>query len=377
MTIGAKGRLLVAVSCLAWAGGGGARIGRAAAPTAPEVCNHAVVLLYHHVAVDTPASTSLSPALFAAQLEYLAGGGHQVRALPAIVDSLRQGRRLPDLTVGLSFDDGYESVYTEAFPRLKARGWPFTVFVCPEAIDHRRGPVLGWDQLREMAAAGATIANHGLRHDHLQWRRDGESDKAWAERVRAELLTAQARIVEEIGTAPPLLAYPYGEYDPLLQELVAELGWTAFGQQSGALGETADFTLLPRFPMAGPYGALAGFGDKVRSLPLPVVALSPASPLIAQSAARPVLRVTLDPAAGKDWQLQAFASGQGDAEIIWIDRVAGVFEVRAYKPLQPGRSRYNITASHGESGRYHWFSQTWIIGNRLIGNRRGDLDENE
>ena len=59
-----------------------------------------------------------------------------------------------DAGVVLTFDDGYRSVYETAYPLLKARGWPFTVFLCPEGIDRGRGPVMTWDQLREMAAAG-------------------------------------------------------------------------------------------------------------------------------------------------------------------------------------------------------------------------------
>jgi len=349
------------MACLACAGSATTR-------AAAEVPNHAVVLIYHHVSLHTPASTSVSPELFTEHLDYLAEHGHQVRSLAAIVDSLRHGRGLPDLTVGFSFDDGYASVYTEVFPQLRERGWPFTVFVCPDAIDHQRGPVLSWDQLREMAAEGASIASHGLRHDHLQRRRAGETATVWTDRVRAELLAAQARIAAEIGMAPTLLAYPYGEYDPLLQEVVAQLGWTAFGQQSGALGANGDFTLLPRFPMAGPYAALATFGDKVHCVPLPVAAVSPVSPLVDPTTgvemARPLLRVTVDPAVGSDLRPQAFASGQGRAELVWIDRSAGVFEVRARQPLRPGRSRYNITAPLGATGRHYWYSHTWIIGDK-------------
>lgn len=329
------------------------------------VPNHAIVLIYHHVADDTPASTSVTPTLFAAHLEYLADHGHQVHGLAAIVDSLRQGRQLPDLTVGLSFDDGYASVYTEAFPLLKERGWPFTIFVCPDAIDHRRGPVLSWDQLREMAAAGATIANHGLRHEHLQRRHDQESDAQWTERVTAELIAAQARIEKEMGTAPPLLAYPYGEYDPALQAVVVDLGWAAFGQQSGAMGEHSDFTLLPRFPMAGPYALMENLGDKLRCVPLPVAEVSPASPILSGPGEgqeiRPVLRVILQPETGHLIRPNAFAGGQGLADWQWIDQASGIFSVQARQSLRPGRSRYNITAPWGATGRYYWFSQTWIV----------------
>ena len=54
----------------------------AVAPAAPA--SRAVVLVYHHVASDTPASTSLEPGLFARHLEFLAAGGHTVLPLGTI-----------------------------------------------------------------------------------------------------------------------------------------------------------------------------------------------------------------------------------------------------------------------------------------------------
>lgn len=342
--------------------------GMATAPasTRGDVPNHAVVLIYHHVATDTPGSTSLSPDLFGDQLDYLTRNGFRAWPLAALVDSLRVGGAIPDRTVAFTFDDGYRSVYTEAFPRLRALGWPFTVFVCPEAVDRQYGSVLTWDQLREMAASGATVANHGLHHRHLQRRLAGESDQEWAARTRAELLEAQAMIIAEIGGAPELLAYPYGEYDQDLRDLVGELGWAAFGQQSGAMGETSDFTLLPRFPMAGPFAGMDTFGDKVASLPLPVLAVDPAEPGLDMPTGgegpRPVLKLTLAPGDYLPGNIAAFASRQGTVDHRWIDAQAGVLEVRAHEPLPPGRSRYNITAPAKDGLRYYWYSHTWIVG---------------
>ena len=333
-----------------------------------EVPDHAVVLIYHHVDAETPASTSVTPELFGEHLDYLVEGGYRAWPLAVLVDSLRSGAPVPDRTVAVTFDDGYRSVYTQAYPRLRELGWPFTVFVCPAAIDQRQGPVLTWDQMREMAAAGATVANHGLYHNHLQRRAAGESDEAWRQRTRGELLEAQRRIAKEMGEAPALFAYPYGEYDPDLQELIGDLGWAAFGQQSGPVGHGSDFTLLPRFPMGGPYASMETFGDKVASLPLPVVTAEPADPGIPEAgealARQPGLRLTLAPGDYRSGQLAAFAGGQGKAELEWVDKEAGILNVRARKPLAPGRSRYNITAPDTDGRRYYWYSHTWIVGQK-------------
>ncbi|MEN8007399.1 MAG: polysaccharide deacetylase family protein [Candidatus Krumholzibacteriota bacterium] len=330
------------------------------------VPSHAVALIYHHVDTGTPASTSLSPELFGEHLDYLVSNGYRALPLAALVDSLRNGGTVPDRTVAFTFDDGYRSVYTEAFPRLRELDWPFTVFICPDAVDHGRGPVLTWDQLREMADAGATVANHGMFHHHLQRRGAGEADQAWRDRIRGELLAAQERISREMGIAPALFAYPYGEFDEDLREIIRDLGWAAFGQQSGPMGNESDFTRLPRFPMAGPFAAMETFGDKVGSLPLPVMAASPASPHIALAAGpedrKPNLRLTLGAGDYRSGQVAAFASGQGAAELTWVDREAGILEVRARQALPTGRSRYNITAPATDGRRYYWYSHTWIVG---------------
>jgi peptidoglycan/xylan/chitin deacetylase (PgdA/CDA1 family) len=339
----------------------------AAAPGLADTPTHAVALIYHHVDAGTPGATSVRPELFVEHLDHLAGGGHTVMGLEEVVAALRGGGDLPDRAVVLTFDDGYRSVYETAYPLLKARGWPFTVFVCPEGIDERRGPVMTWDQLREMAGNGATIANHGLRHDILHRRADGETDADWAARTRAELVAAHERIAHEIGRSPALLAYPYGEYDADLQAIVRDLGWAAFGQQSGAMGELSDLTALPRFPMAGSFAAMENFPVKVSCLPLPVLEAQSAGPLLPAGVGvvkpRPALRLTLAEGDYRASQLAAYASGQGRIELTWIDEEARVLEVRANEPLGTGRSRYNVTAPATDGRRYYWYSYTWIVGN--------------
>ncbi len=347
----------------------------------PVTALAAVVLQYHHIGTDTPSATSSSPQQFKRQLEYLAEQGFRVVPLPKLVEALRRGQSLADKTVAISFDDGYQSVYTAAFPLLRRRNWPFTVFVSSEAIDKRTGPVMSWAQLREMAAAGATIANHGLVHRHLQRRLAGETQAAWRRRTTAEILAAEARIATEIGSSPRLLAYPYGEFDRPLMALLAQLGFAGLGQHSGPLSATDSLQALPRFPLGGNYGELEDFADKVNSLPLAVVSVSLQDErgrplvdgLLPTGSRRPQLRLQL-PAAQADLTWRCFASGQGETDVkqqgLWQGREQGpgrqklqVVELRvqARRPLAPGRSRYNCTASSGEAGRFYWWSQPWIL----------------
>ncbi len=84
----------------------------------------AVVLLYHHVADDTPASTSVTPQRFAAHLAYLKRHDYQVVPLSRIISAVTSGTPLPARAVAITFDDGYRSVYEHAAPLLHATATP-------------------------------------------------------------------------------------------------------------------------------------------------------------------------------------------------------------------------------------------------------------
>lgn len=329
----------------------------------------AVVLQYHHVSDETPASTSTSPQRFAMHLDYLAEAGFEVVPLQDLVNALSAGQPLPDKTVAITFDDGYISIYDTAWPLLKEKGWPFTVFINTRPHDQRKPLFMSWGQLRELHASGATIANHTVSHPYLLHRQHDQDELQWKAWVRNEIEQAQDRIKQEIGEAPLLFAYPFGEFDNAVLDIVGELGFVGFGQHSGPLAPFNDLRALPRFPFGGNYGDQQDFATKVNSLPMPLA--SGENPVrwedengdrlndlvIGGPAVRPVLflRFEDDFDLGR---LNCFAPGQG--------RIPVVFEkpwvrVQAQSPLAAGRSRYNCTADSGQRGRFFWFSQLWII----------------
>lgn len=328
----------------------------AAGPAA--AAKHCIILQYHHFSTATPPATSIAPERFEAHLDYLAEHDFRVLPLAEVAAALEQGEAVPERCVAITVDDAYDSVYHEALPRLRARGWPATLFVNTDAVDSGRGPYLGWDQLRELAAAGVTIESHGASHDHLIRRRPGEDEAAWLARVRADISRANERIHAEIGRAPRLFAYPYGEYDPPLKRLVRELGLVGFGQQSGPAWPGGDLGALPRFPMSGPYGGLEGFATKLRTLPLPVARALPDDPVVPLDQWRPVLTLELLPGDHRTDALRCYANGSPDVRVHWPSpRVA---EVQPEQPLAVGRNRYNCTMPANTGGAFHWYSHNWF-----------------
>jgi len=177
--------------------------------------------------------------------------------------------------------------------------------------------------------------------------------------VEADLSRAQQRITTEMGKAPTLFAYPYGEYNQALADVVRGMGLVAFGQQSGPVGFSADLRALPRFPMAELFASLPDFKQKVQSLAFAIRKVQPWSPLIAANTA-PRLEITLAKSDARLDQLACFVSGQGAVAVEWLDRNKRQFAVQAAVALPTGRSRYNCTAPSPQPGRYFWFSHLWI-----------------
>jgi peptidoglycan/xylan/chitin deacetylase (PgdA/CDA1 family) len=335
----------------------------APAGTADGTTGHAVVLLYHHVAADTPPSTSVTPDTFERHLDYLADNGYRVLPLSRIVEALADpdAEPLPPRAVAITFDDAYESVYTEAAPRLDRHDMPYAVFVSTDYIDQGYGNYMSWDQLRELEQGGGEMANHSRDHGHYVHRRPGEREAEWRKRIARDIESAQERLTDELTAPLEVLAYPYGEFDPALTELARQLGFVAFGQQSGPVGPGSDLQALPRFPMASGYADVDALAEKLRTRPFRVEVRSDVGPVLAPDAGAPTLRLRLAAGDARLDALSCFVTGQDRPTLRWVDREGGVVEITASRALPVGRSKYTCTApSTAGGGVFFWYSHLWM-----------------
>ena len=326
------------------------------AENAANRVNHAVILQYHHIATDTPASTSLSPQVFAQHLSILDKEGYGVWSLPNLVAALQKGQPIPDRTVVITFDDAYDDIVLQAAPLLREFGFPFTVFVSTDFVDRSQPGYMTWDQLRSLKKQGANLANHTRSHLHLLRRPHDLSEKQWLLTLREEIDGAEQRIKEETGDHWRYFAYPYGEADELVIKAVTSWGYLGFGQQSGAVNKTLlNSGMAPRFPFNQGYQDLDDFRIKASSLPLPLIKESFPG-WVFEQAVKPELRLTLMPHQGK---LSCYATGQGAIPI--QTRSENLYVVQVDSPIPVGRSRYNCTLPvANQPGRYHWHSRMWI-----------------
>jgi len=317
----------------------------------------AVVLMYHRFGEDRYPSTSIRIDQFEAQLQYLKEQNFAVVPLATVLAALNGDSDLPERAVVITIDDAYRSVYDVAYPRLREYGFPITVFVNTDAVDEGKAAYMSWVQMREMANHRASYANHGASHTSFIEIRDGEADDDRLERVRADVDKGWRRLSEELVPLPGAFAYPYGEYDTATADLLRDLGYISFGQQSGAVGPYSDKRALPRFPMAESYGGMSQFRTKVASLPLPVTSVDPWDPVVSTSG--PLVTISLAPSDGRLGELACFISGQGRVGVDWQERYRR-FAVGPESPLGEGRQRVNCTAPRND-GRYLWFSHPWIV----------------
>lgn len=307
------------------------------------------ILQYHHISDSTPDATSTSPALFQAQLQLIEQLGLAVEPLYEATQKALAGNGGD--AVALSFDDAYSSVYSNAAPILARLNYPYTLFVNADTIGNIGFMTL--QQLQELASTGlATIANHSAGHGHLA-KTPNEEAKQWQERINQSLDSAQTLLEKEFGKAPPMFAYPYGEFDSALEQQIDQRGWLAFGQQSGPVGATSSRTRLPRFPMANAYGQLQGLENKSLSKALPVAAEDLPDGIVSTNP--PHLRITLPNGFTPD-KLTCFGSGQGRIKVTANAQQANVQAPAAFSSR---RFRYNCTYPT-DNGRFYWLSQPWL-----------------
>ena len=325
--------------------------------------NAATVLIYHHVSNTMPASTSISPERFVAHMDYLEKNNYHIVPLTELTEKLKKGEALPDKTIAITFDDSYADVYTSAYPILKKHGWPFTFFVNTNAVSSGKLFVT-WDQLREMSKHNVTIANHTTEHNHLVRLNKDENLAQWRERIAGEIKSAQEKIEQEIGNAPQIFAYPFGEYNAEVKQILKEMGYVAFTQQAGVLNAETDLQTLPRFPFGGSYTELNDFIEKISTLSMPVKHVEfyadkqhKLDDIVVKAGAKPYLVLTLSDNSLLN-KVNCFSSNEG---AINTQVIGGKLWVQSRQVFPQGRTKFNCTAASNERGRFYWYTQLWLV----------------
>ena len=176
------------------------------------------IIMYH--SVDKPHHFSgivISPEHFDKQMKFLKKHKYYVVSLDELVVAIKEKKNLPKNSVVITFDDGNEDNYTNAFGILKKYGFPAIIFVITDLIGH--DGYLTWEQLREMEKSGITVGSHTLSHVHLPG-----VPLEWQSR---QIKESKKVIEEKLGHPIYYFAYPSGGFSDGTKDLVEEAGYKA------------------------------------------------------------------------------------------------------------------------------------------------------
>lgn len=204
-----------------------------------DVC---VVLTYHRVRNRNPwnqaiekltnnkelTSYSVYTDEFKNHIEYLYESGAYFTT-PDELEKFRQSGKFPHKCVLICFDDADVSVYENAFPILKEKNIPFTLFVIAGQVgnkDFNNLEISSWEQLRIMKDSGlAYFGSHTYDMHYLEDNQAGFLEEGMYEEFKTDIEKSREVIKKELGVEVSSLAYPFGEASDVVADSVREAGF--------------------------------------------------------------------------------------------------------------------------------------------------------
>lgn len=192
------------------------------------------ILMYHSISdnlfgkVHPYHQINTSAAIFALQMKWLRQAGYRTTDLSNLLNGLESGQDLSK-TVVLTFDDGYQDFYTEAFPILRQCGFTATVFLASDRIRDTSvrmegADYLTWNEVRELHCEGVTFGSHSVTHADLR--------SLGPEQIDYELGYSKETIEQKIGAPVESFSYPFAlpeedrDFTRYLADTLENLGYT-------------------------------------------------------------------------------------------------------------------------------------------------------
>ncbi len=192
----------------------------------------ALIICYH--CIKDEANSYLRPAKvadFENQMQYLSKVYNPI-SLERMAQHIQNGTSLPSKAIAVTFDDGYQDNYENAYPILKKYNIPATFFLTTSYIGTGEIPawdkgyytaekalMLSWEQVREISDGGISFGSHTLTHPFLT--------RIPRKQVQKEIRLSKDIIEQQIGKPVTTFSYPSGDFDSDIKGIVKEAGYSA------------------------------------------------------------------------------------------------------------------------------------------------------
>ena len=201
-------------------------------------------LMYHQVLKDESRAGKyiITPE---SDLAYLSENGY-VSVLPSQLVKIReQGGRLPEKTVVITFDDGYETGLYYVLPLLKKYGMKAVINVVGSYTDeysrineegkHLSYAYLTWNEIKKLSDSGyVEIGNHTYNMHSYNGDRNGcarkenESDEQYRTVLYEDVARLSDKLQRVTGKRPVAFAYPFGSLSEGSAEIIGSAGISVF-----------------------------------------------------------------------------------------------------------------------------------------------------
>ncbi len=197
-------------------------------PLQKEICfaaqNSRVPILMYHDLIEERIKGSLwydcTVKEFTEAMDAIEKDGRTVISLDDLYDHLTTGKKVPEKSVVLTFDDNYQSFYDLAWPILQQHKYSAAMFVHTGFVGKTEGrPKMSWDTLKTLVKDPLfTVGGHTINHFEDLKDRDLNTQ-------RDELTISKADLESNLGVTIKYLAYPNGSNGDDTQILAQEAGY--------------------------------------------------------------------------------------------------------------------------------------------------------
>lgn len=223
--------------------------------SAAEGATRVPVLMYHAVVParenpDPNNGSIITREAFEGHMAYLYEQGYYTASLEELELFVHGKLRLPEKTVVLTFDDGYENNAVHAYPVLERYGFRASLFVIGgllredgEAAKPGRMAYLTKGQLADIASV---FDYHSHTHN-LHYKRTGPCAKDIPATADPDAFAADIAAIKAMGFDSPYFAYPYGYHSHAMVRTLIDHGYRMAFTVRGGFVEPGDHPMfLPR-----------------------------------------------------------------------------------------------------------------------------------